>query len=163
MRLILAVLFVFITLPSFGQNFNLDQLISLTKRDSAAVTSYIAEKDWVLNESKLPAGNQAGRLIYKHSPLEQSGNFAQFWLVYYYKNNKCLGLSYSTLDTKTYEALKNQITNKNMRRISVANTKTGSLSKYKWGNYTVSLELKKQNLDQDNKPIKSYELTIDTI
>ena len=101
MRLFLPALFFLMTLPAFGQNFSLDQLISLTKRDSAAVTSYIAEKDWVLNESKLPTGNQAGRLIYKHSPLEQSNSFAQFWLVYYYKNNKCLGLSYSTLDLKT--------------------------------------------------------------
>ncbi len=92
-----------------GQNFGLEQLLSLTKRDSAAVTSYVNEKEWVLNEAKAPTGNQAGRLIFKHSPLEQSNSFAQFWLMYYYKNNKCLSLSYATLDVKTYEALKRQV------------------------------------------------------
>lgn len=163
MRLSLVVILFLFSLPSVGQNFSLEQLISLTKRDSAAVTSYISEKNWVLNEAKVPTGNQAGRLIFKHSPLEQSTSFAQSWLLYYYKNNKCLSLSYATLDAKTYETLKTQVAAKNMRRISAANSATGSLTKYKWGNYTVTLELKKKNVDQENKPIKSYELTIDTI
>ena len=163
MRLLLGFLFLLFSLPSVGQNFNLDQLISLAKRDSAAVTSYVSEKEWVLNEAKMPTSNQAGRLIFKHSPLEQSNSFAQFWLVYYYKNNKCLSLAYSTLDAKAYAALKAQVAGKNMRRIGVTNTKTSSQTKYKWGNYTVTLELKKNNVDQENKPINSYEITIDTI
>jgi hypothetical protein len=164
MRFIFVVsLFWLFSVPSFGQVFGFEQLLSLAKRDSAAVSSYVAEKKWVLNEAKAPTENTAGRLTWKHSALSKSDSFAQFWLVYFYKDNKCRRLSYATLDTKTYEALKRQVASKQMRKISAGNAKGISQAKYQWGAYTVTLEQKSNSVDQDNKPINSYEITIDTI
>ena len=166
MRLITVVAagwFYLFCIPTFGQTFNLDQLISLTKRDSAAVSSFVTEKDWVVDEFKLPTANKAGRITWKHSALEQSDDFAQFWLVYYYIQGKCRSLVYSTLDKETYESLKSQVASKHMRKIGTVNLANSSQTKYKWGIFTVTLEFKKNNLDQDNKPIMSYGITIDTI
>ena len=159
---ILSLLFTF-SVPSFGQVFGFEQLVSLTKRDSAAISSYVAEKNWVLNEAKAPTENTAGRMTWKHSALSKSDEFAQFWLVYFYQENKCRRLSYATLDAKTYEALKRQVASKNMRRISSKNAKGLSQTKYQWGSYTVTLEQNNNSLDQESKPIKSFEITIDTI
>ncbi|MDB5261804.1 MAG: hypothetical protein JWQ14_1085 [Adhaeribacter sp.] len=162
MRYILAVsLFWLFSFPAFGQVFGFEQLLSLTKRDSAAVSSYVAEKKWVLNETQVPTENMAGRITWKHSALSKSNAFAQYWLVYFYKDNKCRRLSYATLDTKTFEALKRQVASKNMRKISSGNAKGISHTKYQWGTYIVTLEQKSNSVDQDNKPIKSYEITID--
>ena len=164
MRFILVFsLFCLFSVPSFGQVFGFEQLLSLTKRDSAAVSSYVAEKKWVLNEAKVPTETTAGRLTWKHSALSKSDAFAQFWLVYFYKDNKCRRLSYATLDTKTYEALKRQVASKQMRKVSAGNANGISHTKYQWGAYTVTLEQKSSSVDQENKPIKSYEITIDTI
>ena len=164
MRLFLLIsLFCLFGVPTFGQSFGFEQLLSLTKRDSAAVSSYVAEKKWVLNEAKEPTETTAGRLTWKHSALSKSDSFAQFWLVYFYKDNKCRRLSYATLDTKTFEALKRQVASKQMRKISSGNAKGISHSKYQWGTYTVTLEQKSNSVDQENKPINSYEITIDTI
>lgn len=158
-----ASVFFLLAFPSFGQVFGFEQLISLTKRDSAAVSQYVAEKKWVLNENKAPTENTAGRITWKHSALSKSDQFAQSWLVYFYKDNKCRRLSYATLDVKTYEALKRQVASKNMRKVSSKSSKGLSTTQYQWGTYTVTLEQNNNSSDQDNKPIKSFELTIDTI
>lgn len=159
---IVSLLLIF-SIPTFGQVFGFEQLISLTKRDSAAVSSYVAEKKWVLNEAKAPTENAAGRITWKHSALSSSNSFAQYWLVYFFKDNKCRRLSYATLDVKTYEALKRQVASKNMRRVSAGNAKGVSHTKYQWGIFTITLEQNNNSLDQENKPIKTYEITIDTI
>ncbi|KAA5549222.1 hypothetical protein [Adhaeribacter rhizoryzae] len=164
MRFIFVVgLFLTFSIPGFGQVFGFEQLISLTKRDSAQVSSYVAEKKWVLNEAKTPTENTAGRITWKHSALSKSDQFAQYWLVYFYKENKCRRLSYATLDAKTFEALKRQVASKNMRKISSKNSKGLSQTQYQWGTYTVTLEQNSNSVDQENKPIKSFEITIDTI
>ncbi|GEO02683.1 hypothetical protein AAE02nite_03470 [Adhaeribacter aerolatus] len=162
MRLLLVVsLFFVFSVPSFGQVFGFEQLVSLTKRDSAAVSSYVAEKKWILSEAKVPTETTAGRLTWKHSALSKADQFAQNWLVYFYKDNKCRRLSYATLDAKTFEALKRQITSKNMRKVSSKNAKGLSQTTYQWGSYTVMLEQNSNSVDQENKPIKSFEITID--
>lgn len=128
-RLLFSIVFVAISLITFGQNITIDQVISFYKKKLPVAEEILAAKNWELTRAEEPGGIMMGTSTFAYEKSEYNNGATSFITfrygddgvietVYLQVNNTAKYNSYMTrLKAKGYKLEKSQVEDGSIQKI----------------------------------------------
>ncbi|RIJ43069.1 hypothetical protein [Pontibacter oryzae] len=141
-KTILIIVMSFISLNTYAQTLNLDQLLYIVKQDVDDVDSYLSIRKWTFNSSE-DLGDYNTKVTWNFSPNIYDSEKALAWLNVKFYGDGNNWLYYQTPSKETYTVIKQKVLSYGMKKISSGANEDGIYSTYVGQNYVIVLSVTK--------------------